>query len=239
MEHYQTSVWYCYKLNIMKKIVAYYRSSTKEQQYSIEVQRTQMHEYVTKNGHDLIAEYWEHHSGKINTRIQLEHAINHCIKENCTLGFTKLDRLSRKISFLYKIKESSLDLVCLDMPELNTLTFGIFSVMAQYEAELISARTSRTLQEIRKTKKLGNPLGWSANLETAIETKNRKRNEWLLSDDIKKAVSLINLLSTNGKKMTLREISRNLNYHSIPTQRGKKWNPIQVKRLLIHINHDL
>jgi DNA invertase Pin-like site-specific DNA recombinase len=118
------------------------------------------------------------------------------------------------------------------MPELNTLTFGIFAVMAQYERELISARTSRTLQEIRKTKKLGNPLGWSANLETALETKKRIRNEWLLSDDIKKAMSLITLLLANGKKMTLHEICRKLNYHSIPTQRGKKWNPIQVKRLL-------
>ncbi len=236
MKIYQTLICYCYKSKIMKKIVAYYRSSTKEQQYSIEVQKSQMHEYVTRNGHVLIAEYMEHHTGKDNTRVKLAEAINHCIKENCTLGFTKLDRLSRKVSFLYKIKESDLDLVCLDMPELNTLTFGIFAVMAQYERELISTRTSRTLQEIRKTKKLGNPLGWSANLEAALETKKRIRNEWLISNDIKKAMSLITLLLANNKKITLREITRNLNYHSIPTQRGKKWHPIQVKRLLEETN---
>jgi DNA invertase Pin-like site-specific DNA recombinase len=116
------------------------------------------------------------------------------------------------------------------------LTFGIFAVMAQYERELISTRTSRTLQEIRKTKKLGNPLGWSANLEAALETKKRIRNEWLISNDIKKAMSLITLLLANNKKITLREITRNLNYHSIPTQRGKKWHPIQVKRLLEETN---
>jgi hypothetical protein len=118
------------------------------------------------------------------------------------------------------------------MPELNTLTFGIFAVMAQWERELISSRTSRTLQEIRKTKKLGNPLGWSANIEIAIKTKKKLKKEWLMSDDIKKAISLINLLSSNKSSLTLREIARKLNYHSIPTQRGGQWYPTQVKRLL-------
>lgn len=55
----------------MKKIIAYYRSSTKEQHYSIDVQRTQMQDYVLKNGFELVAEYQEHHSGKDKSRIKL------------------------------------------------------------------------------------------------------------------------------------------------------------------------
>ena len=54
----------------MKKIIAYYRSSTKEQHYSIDVQRAQMQEYINKNGFELVAEYHEHHSGKDKSRIQ-------------------------------------------------------------------------------------------------------------------------------------------------------------------------
>ncbi len=217
----------------MKKIIAYYRSSTKEQQYSIDVQRCQMKEFINRNnGYELIAEYFEHHTGKDNSRIELSKAINHCIKDKLTLGFTRLDRLSRRASFLYQIKESGLDLICIDMPELNTLTFGIFAVMAQYERELISFRTSKTLQEIRKTKKLGNPLGWDENRSIGIVTKKKNRSEWLMSDSVKKAQNIINLLRRNNNKPSLREISKNLNYHSIPTQRGKIWNPNQVKKLL-------
>lgn len=222
----------------MKKIIAYYRSSTKEQQYSIDVQRTQMKEYISRNvGYVLIAEYFEHHTGKDNSRIELSKAINHCIKENLTLGFTRLDRLSRRASFLYQIKESGLDLICIDMPELNTLTFGIFAVMAQYERELISFRTSKTLQEIRKTKKLGNPLGWKENRAVGIETKKKIKSEWLKSDNVKKALNIIELLCRNNNKPSLREISKNLNYHSITTQRGKSWHPCQVKNLLIDLEN--
>ena len=87
----------------MKRIVGYYRSSTTEQLYSIEVQRNQMHEYIKRNNFELVAEYHEHHSGKDKSRIQLANAIQHCIDQKCTLGFTKLERLSRQISQLYQI----------------------------------------------------------------------------------------------------------------------------------------
>jgi DNA invertase Pin-like site-specific DNA recombinase len=223
----------------MKKIIAYYRSSTKDQQYSIDVQRSQMKEFISRNnGYELIAEYFEHHTGKDNSRVGLSKAINHCIKDKLTLGFTRLDRLSRKASFLYQIKESGLDLICIDMPELNTLTFGIFAVMAQYERELISYRTSKTLQEIRKTKKLGNPLGWDQNRITGNETKKKNRSEWLCSDNVNKAINIIDLLNRKSHKPSLREISKNLNYHSIPTQRGKLWHPAQVKTLLMELENN-
>jgi DNA invertase Pin-like site-specific DNA recombinase len=88
----------------MKKIIAYYRSSTKEQHYSIDVQRTQMQEYICKNGFLPVAEYQEHHSGKDKTRMQLACAIKHCVNTGCTLAFTKLDRLSRQASHLYQIE---------------------------------------------------------------------------------------------------------------------------------------
>lgn len=220
----------------MKNIVAYYRSSTREQQYSIEVQKSQMHDFIERNGFILIAEYMEHHSGKDNSRLELTKAIDHCIRENFTLAFTKLDRLSRRASFLYQIKESELDLICLDLPELNTITYGIFAILAQYERELISQRTSRTLQEIRKVKKLGNPYAWEKNRAIAIETKKKNRKAWLESDDMKKALNIINLLSSRNKKPSLREIARFLNYHGIRTQRGKIWNACQVRKVFIDLS---
>jgi DNA invertase Pin-like site-specific DNA recombinase len=215
----------------MKKIIAYYRSSTKEQHYSIDVQRNQMQAYVEKYGYVLIEEYHEHHSGKEKSRIQLAAAIEHCIEDNCTLAFTKLDRLSRQVSHLYQIRDSGLDLICLDMPELNTLTFGIFATIAQHERELISHRTSSALQVIKQYKKLGNPKGWSENKEKAQNSRREKRNDWLKSNDVKKAENIIQLMETTPG-VTLTEIARNLNMHGIKTQRGRSWYPNQVKLLI-------
>ncbi len=215
----------------MKRIVGYYRSSTTEQLYSIEVQRNQMHEYIKRNNFELVAEYHEHHSGKDKSRIQLANAIQHCIDQKCTLGFTKLERLSRQISQLYQIRDSGLDLICLDMPELNTLTFGIFATIAQHERELISERTSSALQVIRKHKKLGNPNGWSMNKEKAQIARRAKRTEWLTSNEVIKARNIIQLMNKN-QGVSLSEIARNLNMHGIKTQRGGIWNPNQVKLLI-------
>jgi DNA invertase Pin-like site-specific DNA recombinase len=219
----------------MKKLIAYYRSSTKEQHYSIDVQRNQMQDYVQKNGYELIAEYHEHHSGKDKTRIQLAAAVKHCIDMEYTLAFTKLDRLSRQVSHLYQIRDSGLDLICLDMPELNTLTFGIFATIAQHERELISQRTSNALQVIRRFKKLGNPNGWSANKEKAQLTRRNKRNDWLLSNEVTKAKNIIHLMNKNNG-VSLSEIARNLNMHGIKTQRGGLWNPNQVSILIKQLN---
>jgi DNA invertase Pin-like site-specific DNA recombinase len=218
----------------MKRIVGYYRSSTIEQHYSIEVQRNQMREYIQRNNFELIEEYHEHHSGKDRSRVQLAKAIEHCIEQNCTLGFSKLDRLSRQASHLYQIRDSGLDLICLDMPELNTLTFGIFATIAQHERELISHRTSAALQVIRQYKKLGNPLGFAINKEKAQLTKKRKRNEWLISNEVTKAKNIIQLMNKN-ESVSLSEIARNLNMHGIKTQRGGIWNPNQVKILVNEI----
>jgi DNA invertase Pin-like site-specific DNA recombinase len=218
----------------MKKIIAYYRSSTKEQHYSIDVQRAQMQEYINKNGFELVAEYHEHHSGKDKSRIQLASAIKQCVNAGCTLAFTKLDRLSRQASHLYQIRDSGLDLICLDMPELNTLTFGIFATIAQHERELISQRTSSALQVIRQFKKLGNPNGWTNNKEKAQIARGARRAEWLLSNDVIKVKNIIQLMNKD-EGVSLSEIARNLNMHGIKTQRGGIWYPNQVKILVNQI----
>jgi DNA invertase Pin-like site-specific DNA recombinase len=218
----------------MKKIIAYYRSSTKEQHYSIDVQRAQMQEYINKNGFELVAEYHEHHSGKDKSRIQLASAIKQCVNAGCTLAFTKLDRLSRQASHLYQIRDSGLDLICLDMPELNTLTFGIFATIAQHERELISQRTSSALQVIRQFKKLGNPNGWTNNKEKAQIARRARRAEWLLSNDVIKVKNIIQLMNKD-EGVSLSEIARNLNIHGIKTQRGGIWYPNQVKIVINQI----
>lgn len=120
------------------------------------------------------------------------------------------------------------------MPELNTLTFGIFATIAEYERELISNRTKNALAVVRQTKTLGNPLGWSKNKQKALNTKIENRKAWLNSNEILKAKQIIRLLSSHGKP-SLNEIARNLNIQGIRTLRGSKWQPNQIKQLLTEI----
>jgi DNA invertase Pin-like site-specific DNA recombinase len=220
----------------IKQIVAYYRCSTKDQHYGIQVQKIQMNEFLksTCSEFEIVAEFEEYQSGKNDNRIELAKAIKYCKDNGAILGFTKLDRLSRRASFLHDIKSSGIELKCLDMPELNTLTFGIFATIAEYERELISTRTKSALAVIRQTKTLGNPLGWSKNRQKALDTKIENRKAWLNSNEIVKAKQIIHLLSSHGKP-SLNEIARNLNVQGIRTLRGSKWQPNQIKQLLTEI----
>jgi len=217
----------------MIPIIAYYRASKYEQTNSIEVQRHQMKEFISKNNdrYFLFREYFELHTGKDRKRAQLTEAIKQCTIEKCTLGFTKIDRLSRVASHLLQIRECGIELKCLDMPELNTLTFGIFATIAQHERELISARTKAALAIVRKTKKLGNPNGWDKNQEKAQKSRLDARLLWLNSDDAGRAKKIIEL-TQNSKTFNFNLIARNLNFQKIPTQRGGIWQSNLVKKFI-------
>lgn len=220
----------------MKPIIAYYRSSKSEQTNSIEVQRNQMTEFIKRHGdtYFLAEEYFELHSGKDRKRIELAKAIKHCTDQNCTLAFTKIDRLSRVASHLLNIRDSGLNLICLDMPELNTLTFGIFATIAQHERELISHRTKAALAIVKQNKKLGNPNGWKEVQEKAQNRRKESRQIWLSSIESDRAKSIIELLRKNGNQ-SLNEIARNLNFQNIPTQRGGRWQSSLVKKFITDI----
>lgn len=214
-------------------IIAYYRASKSEQTNSIEVQRKQMNEFIKRHDDNyfLAKEYFELHSGKDRKRIELAKAIKHCREENCTLAFTKIDRLSRIASHLLEIRDSGLNLICCDMPQLNTLTFGIFSSVAQHERELISSRTKAALAIVKKNKKLGNPNGWKEVQEKAQNSRKESRRIWLESIESDRAKNIIELLRKNGNQ-NLNDIARNLNFQNIPTQRGGRWQSGLVKKFI-------
>lgn len=220
----------------MKPIIAYYRASKTEQTNSIEVQRNQMNDFIKKNNgsYTIVKEYFELHSGKDRKRIELSKAIKHCTDENYTLAFTKIDRLSRVASHLLQIRDSGLNLICLDMPELNTLTFGIFATIAQHERELISHRTKAALAIVGMNKKLGNPNGWTGVQEKAQLKRKESRLSWLNSNESDRAKNIIELLLNNGTK-SLNAIAQNLNFQNIKTQRGGRWQSNLVKKFLIDI----
>ena len=141
----------------MEKYVGYVRTSTGRQVLGLDEQKSRIDQFIQVSHDELIDIITELESGKNNKRIGLDAAINLCTKNGYTLLITKFDRLSREEEFLFTLRNKGVKLSCIELPELNTLTLGIFGTVAQYERELISSRTKRSLAELKKTKKLGTP----------------------------------------------------------------------------------
>lgn len=138
--------------------MGYVRTSNGKQVLGLDEQKSKIHQFIQSSKDDLIEIITEQESGKNNNRVGLDTAINLCIKNGYTLLFTKLDRLSREVEFLFTLRNKGVKLRCIELPDLNTLTLGIFGSVAQWERELISTRTKNGLNELRKKGvKLGSP----------------------------------------------------------------------------------
>jgi DNA invertase Pin-like site-specific DNA recombinase len=117
----------------MQTVVSYLRVSTAKQGASglgLESQRAQI--FAAYPSHEII-EFLEVETGKNNSRKILAAAMSKAKELQCTLVVAKLDRLSRNASFLMDLHTNKVNFTALDVPDLNTLTLGIFATMAQYE----------------------------------------------------------------------------------------------------------
>lgn len=126
---------------LTKKFVQYARVSTKMQDYGLKAQKIKMDQYVQSVGGCTIALFQEKESGRSNKRKELTKAIEWCKISGATLLVSKLDRLGRLTKELLDHRDN-LDLVIAESPDMNRniLLFGITAIMAQHEAEQISAR---------------------------------------------------------------------------------------------------
>ncbi len=158
----------------MSNLISYLRVSTQKQGASglgLEAQRATVADYAKRTGGTIIAEFTEVESGKKNSRVQLAEAIVAAKRTGATLVIAKLDRLARNAAFIFALRDAGVSFVACDIPEANTLTVGIFAVMAQHEAELISTRTKSAL----KAKQMrGDKLGTPANLTAEARAKGRQ-----------------------------------------------------------------
>jgi DNA invertase Pin-like site-specific DNA recombinase len=214
----------------MEKYIGYVRTSTGRQVLGLEEQKSRIIQFVDTNCDLIIDIIEEQESGKNNLRVGLELAISKCLKHGYTLLFTKLDRLSREVEFLFTLRNKGVKLRCIELPELNTLTLGIFGSVAQWERELISSRTKRGLAELKKTKKLGNPqnLTYSARLKGAEIVKLNK----IENENWRRAKTFIENIFLKKGYVHLTEISNELNLNGYKTRNGCLFTPGTVRRLI-------
>jgi DNA invertase Pin-like site-specific DNA recombinase len=168
-------------------------------------------------------------SGKKNQRPQLLAAIAAARAAGATLLIAKLDRLSRNAGFIFALRDSGVTFVCCDMPDANTLTVGLFAVLAQHEREMIS---KRTIDALAAKKARGAVLGTPANmtLATIAKSLNIRQENARTNQQNQQAARLAGLLRAQGYK--LQQIAKELNDGGYRTRRGKLFLPMSVQRLL-------
>lgn len=215
----------------LRTYTPYYRVSTQKQGVSglgLEAQQAAVRAFV-QDPAQLLTEYVEIESGKKNQRPQLLAAMAEARLVGSTLLIAKLDRLSRNASFILALRDSGVDFACCDMPDANTLTVGLFAVLAQHERETISKRTKDALAAKKaRGAKLGNPQNMTAAIyQQGQAAMQRNAREHPAN---KQAALLADLLRAQGQ--TLWQIADRLNAAGYRTRRGKEFHATTVLRLL-------
>lgn len=205
--------------------IAYYRTSTREQNLGIEAQQSAVRRFL-KPGDTLIAEYTEQESGKKNNRVQLDLALQHCNDIGATLVIAKLDRLSRNRTFIAKLQDSKTKFVCCDMPDATDFTIHIFSGIAHQEAEMISTRTKAALAELKNK---GVQLGKPENLTEEARAKGREAVRRNAREANAQVIELICLY--REKNLTYHQIALKLNTGGYRTRTGRLFQKGSVKVL--------
>ena len=216
----------------MVTYVSYLRVSTKRQNLGLDAQRTMIQNYIASNGGEVVSEFQEKESGKNDNRPQLAAALAECKRTGATLLIAKLDRLSRKVSFVFALRDAGVKFVACDLLEFNTLSLAIFCGLAQRERELISERTKAALASRYEkeswavshanTHKFDNGCRQKS---LGVRRESAKQNEFNV-----RAYSLIRLGLENG--LGYNAIADHLNKSHFTTAKGGIWRGNQLKRLL-------
>lgn len=208
------------------RLFAYYRVSTDAQGVSgngLEAQKHSVEAYAAQRGHEIA--YWvqEVASGGRDDRPLLRGALE-ALKRGEVDGliFAKLDRLTRSLLHFAQIAKAAdkqgWKLIAAD-GDIDMTTpagkamAGMLAVFAEFERNMISARTREGLQA--KKRREGGKL---------------KGNKPSVSPDVVERIRDLRVKHA----MSYREIAEHLTRCGFPTAQGGKWRPGTVRYILEH-----
>tara|TARA_R110000796_G_scaffold102920_1_gene211976 strand:+ start:176 stop:859 length:684 start_codon:yes stop_codon:yes gene_type:complete len=213
----------------MKQFIKYYRVSTRSQADSglgLLAQQRDIDLYLSTYAEtpwEVIADFTDVQSGKDDNRPELQKAMTLAEETGATLLIAKLDRISRRVSFISAIMERKrLNLTVATMPNADKFQLHIYAALAEQEREFISLRTKQALAPLKGTGKLGGNRG---NIDKANEAARA-----LADAHAAKVMDTVRPLKEAGR--TLQQIADTLNKTGVTTARGGKWYPTTVKNVL-------
>lgn len=219
----------------MKQYVTYTRVSTKEQGRSglgLEAQERDIElflENYSEEPWEVIGRFTDVQSGGDDSRPELDAALEMARRTGAELLVAKLDRLSRRVSYIATLMEDpKLRLRVAQMPYADKFQLHIYAALAEQERDFISKRTKEAL---RAAKARGVKLG-------GLRDKTMKRNEALIAKadrEAEKVLKVIKPLRDAGQ--TLTAIAETLEGMGVKTSRGGRWTAKQVSRTLSRDHH--
>ncbi|OWV85775.1 recombinase family protein [Rhizobium sp. R693] len=214
----------------MKQYITYIRVSTSEQGKSglgLEAQQRDIDIFLDQFSEvpfEVIARFQDVQSGGDDDRPELAKALAMARKTGADLLVAKLDRLSRKVSFIATIMDDKrVNLRVASMPHADKFQLHIYAALAEQERDFISARTKAALQS---AKARGVKLG-------GMRDKTMKRNEAAKTKADRFAASVLPLVGKlRDAGETLENIADALNEAGKLSPRGGQWTATSVKRVI-------
>lgn len=218
----------------MKQIVSYIRVSTARQGASglgLDAQRSAVETFCRDLGYEMLAEYREVESGRINSRPVLRQALAHAKHLKATLLIAKLDRLARNVAFIANLMEAGVEFRACDLPEANNFILHIMAAVGEQEARAISDRTKAALQAAKdRGLRLGAANPACQNLTSEARLRGAARTAKLSAEFYSDMLPLVRDLREHG--LSLQRIADRLNGEGRNTRTGRAWGVMQVKRVL-------
>ena len=207
------------------------RDSKNGRNYGLDAQRRDLDIFLSQccpdeDGCLEIGSYNEVQSGADDSRPQLAEAISHAKQAGATLLVAKLDRLSRRVSFVAGLLEDrrlSFRVAC--MPNADKFQLHIYAALAEQERDFISIRTKAGLAA---AKARGVKLG---GLRPNTLTRNdAARDKAQASTELMRP--LLTAMWSQKPRPSLRTIGKALAMARVTTKSGKAWSASTVKLAL-------
>lgn len=219
----------------MKQFVTYRRVSTQEQGRSglgLDAQTRDINSYLEHSSgepHQIIGEFVDILSGTDDSRPELMRAIALAKRYKAVLLVAKLDRLSRKVSYIAALMEDkAIQFKVANLPQADNFQLHLYAALAEQERAFISQRTKAALA-VAKTR--GVVLG-------GLRDKTNERNKVRSAAALAHAQSLAKIImpmKLQGR--SFKAIGEALNAAQVKAATGGLWSPIQVSRVLNRLSN--
>jgi DNA invertase Pin-like site-specific DNA recombinase len=219
----------------MDRAVAYLRVSTQRQQRSglgLDAQRAAIVRFADAEGLAIIGEYVEAETGKgtdaLNRRPKLAAALAAARSAKCSVLVSKLDRLSRDVSFVSGLMAQRVPFIVAELGrDADPFMLHLYAALAEKERCLISEPTKAALAAKKANgAKLGNPRNLTDAGSVGRGVQVATADEFVAG-----LLPLLAAIRSTGAT-TIGAITRVLNERGIRTARGARWQMSSVSNLL-------